>query len=160
VSGQSEFGAGLVVCLAKFSEHLRNHSAEAVMYLHQWDTLDETQREARRNEAQRSPRGDAAVFLTRIDYYLTSQFFTTPETRLSEALWSWANGASDHFYDLDRKKAPPSLRKLADFTLTMGHGFGGETWTWEHWEEILKLWRQACLALDRRLGTTPDWGEW
>jgi len=154
VSERSEFGAGLIVCLAKFSEHLRDHRASKVMSIHYYAGLSPTEREREEAEAKRYPVGDAATRLLQI-----SPFRNGTED-LSRALEMWANAASDHFYDLDRTKAPPSLRKLASLTLSMGHGFSGAVWTWEHWEEIHKLWRQACIALDRRLGVKPDWGEW
>lgn len=103
----SEFGSGIVVCLAKFSEHLGMQ-----------------------------------------------------RYRNSVDLELWMNGASDHFYDLDRQRAPKSLIQLADLTLEIGHGFTGKNYTEKDYQQILKLWKKSCIAIDKKLNTNPDWGRW
>lgn len=153
----SEFGAGIVVCLAKFSEHLWNDHYERIRHMAWWAALDETKRQQQREEAARFPVGDAARRLAAV-HFLTYQ--DTPEKALSRQIEMWMNGASDHFYDLDKERAPEPLRELGSLALRIGHGFTGETWTMEHVERIRDLWKQSCLALDERLGTKPDWGQW
>ena len=111
----SEFGAGIVVCLAKFSEHLSPEAFE------RWKKAS-------------------------IDF--------------SDALELQMNGASDHFYDLDRNKSPPSLIKLADLTLEIGHDSVNKEWTKKDLFRIRNLWQKSCEELDLQLGTKPDWGEW
>lgn len=107
----SEFGSGVVICLAKFSEHLS--------HIRKYDKLD---------------------FTDRLELTM--------------------NAASDHFYDLDRDKAPESLCKLADKALEIGHGFTGKTYLQKDFEEIYDLWRRSCEELDDMLGVKGDWGEW
>jgi hypothetical protein len=118
----SEFGSGVVVCLAKFSQHLDN--------IHRFK---ETYTSIGKDET----------------------------SVLYDAITMAMNGASDHFYDLDRDKAPESLIKLADLTLEIGHGFrGGVVYTQDTVDEIFKLWEESCLAVDKMLGVDGDWGTW
>lgn len=151
---RSEFGRGVVICLAKFSEHLANEWATRVRTRAWWDRQDEANRARQVAEAHNFPRGDAARRLADLEI--------APE--IDGALRSWANAASDHFFDLDRDRAPGALVELADLTLSMGHGFGldgGGPWTVDHWRRIHALWQQACEGLDQLLGAAaPDWGQW
>lgn len=159
----SEFGAGVVVCLAKFSEHLWGGPAFSERTLHayvRWQEATPERRAAWQQEAARYPTGDAAEFMRQIGVAKVSEVVRgTPERVISHVIEMWMNGASDHFYDLDRERAPQPLVELADLTLTIGHGFTGQTWTMEHVEWIRELWKDSCMALDQLLGTHPEWGE-
>jgi len=154
---ESEFGRGVVVCLAKFSEHLMDRHAMRIGYVQRWRGMDAGQRDRERAEAARFPTGDAAE---RLKVAARSLDYDDP---VSEAIERWANAASDHFYVID-DLAPGPLRELADLTLRMGHGFrldGSPPWTWEDWQRVRALWRDACIAVDRQLGVAePDWGSW
>ncbi len=158
MSDESEFGRGVVVCLAKFSEHLFNRQAVTVMNEIRFSEMSGDDKYVEESEARTHPRGDAAQRIAgRMYSGMLGHLTGNP---VSEALEMWANGASDHFYDLDRDRAPQPLCELADLTLEMGHGFTGKTWTPEHWMRIHDLWRESCLSLDRTLGNNPDWGRW
>jgi hypothetical protein len=146
----SEFGSGLVTCLGKFSEHLSNNAAERCHAIAWAAARTPAERERIYAEAAQLPLGDTARRLS----------LACTRTTYSDALEMWANGASDHFYDLRRSVAPAPLKQLADLTLRVGHGFTGESWTPETWNEIWQLWKRSCLAVDRRLGLTPEWGRW
>ena len=159
----SEFGAGIVVCLAKFSEHLDNHWIERFQTALWWIKADESEREENRLHALGFPQGDSALRLMHVQ-----SVFLFPEKNheraLLDALRNWANGASDHFYDLDREKAPQELIDLGDYMLELGHG-SGLLGKWPHsaeltWKQILEMWEAACLAVDRMIGVEPDWGAW
>ena len=152
-ASRSEFGAGIVVCLAKFSEHLSNDWARRIARFQWWSELDDAQRDRKRVEATKYPRGDIARWLLDVEIGNIME-------GLSHLIELWANGASDHFYELD-DRAPAPLKELAAFTLKIGHGFSGEEWTWDDWQTIWRLWEESCLAVDRQLGVEePDWGEW
>ena len=157
--GKSEFGRGVVICLAKFSEHLFNPSAVTVMNEIQGARLSPQQREIEQAEARQYPHGDAAQQIaSRMYSGFLGDLVTDP---ISQALERWANGASDHFYDLNADLAPAPLKELAELTLSMGHGFTGRRWSEADWDRIHDLWEAACLALDQRFGVKdPDWGEW
>lgn len=145
----SEFGSGIVVCLAKFSEHLRDSQYQRILTRNWWAELDEEKRQQQRAEAARYPIGDAARRLLDV----------RDDFDLSGSIELWMNGASDHFYDL-APNAPDPLKELAALTLRIGHGFTGETWTMGHVERIRELWQASCLAVDAMLGVEADWGSW
>lgn len=160
--GVSEFGSGLVVCLAKFSEHLMRHGPydeQMVREYVDWLKTSESAKNAVRAEAELHPRGDSAQRLGRIDVLEILARHGDPAAAISRAIHLWMNGASDHFLDLD-ERAPEPLRELAALTLRIGHGFTGETWTIETVDRIRELWKESCLALDEMLGIESDWGEW
>lgn len=77
----------------------------------------------------------------------------------SHSVELWMNGASDHMYDLD-DKAPQSLKELAQLSLSMGHGFTGNTWTLDDVNKLRMLWQMSAIEVDRMLGIEPDWGQW
>jgi hypothetical protein len=156
MSEPSEFGRGVVVCLAKFSEHLWNPAAVTVRNEIHAAAMTDAERTRQDAEARAHPTGDAAQRLASRLY--SRVLDKEPDAAISQALEMWANGASDHFYELDRDRAPAALRELAELTLTMGHGFSGRRWTAKDWDRIHELWQASCLALDRQLGLKPDWG--
>lgn len=148
----SEFGSGIVVCLAKFSEHLAGHG----------DSSMQNERLIRKVAKAKNLKEVRAL-----DGYVSMYEFDKPgvlfeearEQSVSHSIEIWMNAASDHFYDLD-EKAPEPLRELAALTLRIGHGFTGEVWTVETIDEIRELWKQSCIAVDAMLGVESDWGEW
>jgi hypothetical protein len=156
---ESEFGAGIVVCLAKFAEHLGRNEWNARVYnTKRWIDMSESERDSKRREIKQSPHGDAAR-----DYGLliaTERIEIDPVTHMSSAIEMWANGASDHFYDLDRDKAPESLCKLADIALAMGHGYERHDWSYDEYLDLLEIYKQACIDVDKMLGVEPDWGQY
>ena len=148
----SEFGRGVVVCLAKFSEHLENDRATRIIRAHRWEQMPERERERYRASATEHPFGDGGQMVRATEIIALAG-------GLSAAIEMWANGASDHFYDLDERAHTP-LKELASLTLEVGHGFTGKTWTFSTWERIRELWRESCVAVDQALGVEPDWGQW
>lgn len=154
----SEFGKGVVVCLAKFSEHLHQHgpySEHAIRQYAEWTPAEQLRREA---EARRYPVGDSARKLS--EMAALSYGGASKDENVSRYISMWMNAASDHFYDLDRDKAPAVLAELADLALRIGHGFTDETWTVQTIDRIRELWRESCLAVDQLLGVEPEWGSW
>jgi hypothetical protein len=142
VTEPSEFGKGLVVCLAKFSEHLWTDDEKEITLWGKW--IEEGKKEPH-------PPGRSME--------IGIEVRGTPEAALSAAIEMWMNAASDHMYDLD-ESAPEPLRELQDLTLAIGHGISGEPWTMVHVDRIRRLWELSCLALDKRLGVASSWGEW
>lgn len=153
----SEFGAGLVVCLAKFSAHLENDRCMRIIHAGWWKGADQEKRLRWAGEARQHPRGDSAEIVG--DAKSVFWHGGTDEKDLSQAIVMWMNGASDHLYDID-ESAPEPLKELAAFCLHIGHGFTDEIWTLDDLKRIHELWQEACLALDQRLGVKADWGQW
>lgn len=159
---ESEFGRGIVVCLVKYSEHINNEMMSSAVYTAQWLYMKDFEKAKIRAEAARYPHGDSARVLNKVNYACLGQ--KPSEGRAIHVLSMWANAASDHFYDLDRERAPASLIELADYALDLGHGaglmgrwFDSATTTLE---KLDRLWKRATLDVDRMLGIEPEWGTW
>lgn len=160
---QSEFGSGVIVCLVKFSEHLSNDMMMRYVHAQWWYNANQLKRDAWESEARHYPTGDSS----RIVAHARSVFMgirENSEAELLSALAMWANGASDHFYQLDAELAPPKLKILADFMLDLGHG-SGMMGKWERSAEdtidyIWQMWEEATLEIDVKFGSKPDWGQW
>ena len=155
----SEFGAGIVVCLAKFSEHLQDPGFTNESAIREFARWDDDEAMSCAVEAKRFPSGDAAQKLARMGVLGYSAKGQGKDWAISKAIEMWANGASDHFYDLD-DKAPPSLKMLAEIMIHIAHGFSTECWTIATLDHIRDLWKRSCLEVDKMLGVEPDWGEW
>lgn len=152
----SRFGRGIMVCLAKFSEHLHEHGFFSEQTIRDYATLTPEEHARLRREAAKFPRGDAAAKLLRLAV-VHEEIYGSKEACLSHLIMMWMNAASDHFYDLD-ERAPAPLKELAALAIHIGHGYDGELWTIEHVDRIRELWRESCLEVDRMLGLDPDWG--
>ena len=84
----------------------------------------------------------------------------------SERIETWANGASDHLYEIEvpegkewdriRKK----VKELQDKGLEMGHGFTGKKWTMEDFGELIELTHEIALMIDKKLGLKAQIGSW
>lgn len=149
---QSEFGAGIVVCLVKFSEHLGEPRCRSIWEYSRWLKKPEGESPQAFNEEafHRWPtlRGGA----------------TTPqEYAMHEAIHMWASAAGDHFFDLDRDRAPQPLCDLADLMIELRNSHLTDQprlFTTADLDRVDDLWKEATLAVDRLLGTTPNWGQW
>lgn len=172
---QSEFGAGLVVCLAKFSEHLW-HDRERDIYTYaRWMKKTDAEQLREAQEAEKYPHGDSAERLRVIRHFKHDEegFYCYPtlargcstpqEYAISQAIAMWANAAGDHFFDLDTERAPEPLRELADLMIRMRNThLTGEPrpWTVDDLDRVRELWRDSCIALDQMLGSVPNWGSY
>lgn len=154
----SMFGSGLVVCLAKFAQHMEGIFWQNCYFASFWMNMDAEARQKLEMEAAQFRYGDSARRLAAVKSVFIMNDGDEAKA-LAHAIESCMNCASDHFYDLDREKAPLSLIELADLTLRMGHGFTGYPWTIEDLDRCYGLFKQSCLELDRMLGICPDWGE-
>jgi hypothetical protein len=155
---QSEFGAGLVVCIAKFSEHLWTERDAAIYELVAF-------KDGKRTHAQLSTEAQHRVdFAER--WWLSHPEYRRADTPLdaaiAEQIEMWASGAADHFADLDEERAPEPLKELAAVMWRLRNRHLNETPlpTGGDMETVKRLWQESCIALDRMLGTVPNWGEW
>ena len=138
----SEFGKGLVICLVKFAEHFERDGPTGVHRLIQGYWTDFHKKCC--NEVY---NGDK-------------------EKYISHQIELWANGASDHLYEIRvpegkewntiRKK----VKKLQQKGLEIGHGFTSKKWTKEDFLELIQLTREIALMIDRKIGLKPDIGKW
>ena len=88
------------------------------------------------------------------------------EEYISHEIELWANGASDHLYEIEvpdgkewdsiRKK----VKKLQNKGLNMDHTFREQIYTFDDLTELMKLTDDIALMIDRKIGLKPDIGEW
>lgn len=156
---KSEFGAGVVVCLAKFSEHLWTRTESAIGEL---EGLRKGTRQLGELSAEAKSKLDFQEHWWN-EHPEYRRADTPLEAAIDEAIDMWANGAGDHFFDLDEARAPEPLKKLGALMLDLRTRHFRENnivLTADVMKEIRELWEQSCIALDEKLGTKPDWGEW
>jgi len=170
MSEKSEFGKGLVVCLAKFSEHFTNDQITQIY--HRIFLLKKSKKEQDIILSGNPPSNlnygkdmtnDFIFFMEK-----TVPIYGSIKSAISSSVTLWANGASDHLYDievpLDKKwdKIRVVVDTLKDKGLDMGHGsglMGKREYTVEDLTELIELTKKALLLIDKKLGLKPDWGE-
>ena len=93
----------------------------------------------------------------------------TDEKALSEMITLWANGATDHLYEIivPKKWKDTEIGLLVDRLqhkgLEMGHGFiRDKTYTIEDFEELWELTKQIAVKIDESIGLKRqvDWGQY
>lgn len=167
---KSEFGKGLVVCLAKFSEHFSN--SQITQIYNNTYLLKKTQKEQDIILSGNPPpnlnygkdlTNEFVFFIKK-----TVPIYRSIERAMSSAITLWANGASDHLYEVETplgKKwntVRAVIDKLKEDGLDMGHGsglMGDREYTVEDLNELRELTKKALLLIDKILGIKPDWGE-
>jgi len=167
---KSEFGKGLVVCLAKFMEHFSNNLIRQIY--HRAFLLKKSQEDQQKILSGNPPDNlnygkdlteDFIFFMNK-----TVKIFKTPEHAISFDITLWANGASDHLYDIEvpKKKGWEEIKKiinkLQDKGLDMGHGaglMGRKEYTIKDLEELNNLTKKALILIDKKIGLKPEWGK-
>lgn len=89
------------------------------------------------------------------------------DTSLSHEIELWANGASDHLYEIEVPKGKEwneikkMVEKLKDKGLLMGHGFKKDiVWKFKDINELKELTLKILLKIDKKIGLEPDVGKW
>src|SRR5262245_53725904 len=131
----SEFGKGFVYNLNLFAQHFENSLAASVG---RFKFLMNKTEEERKKIMEPNPEPkynygkdmDFAILM----WQKFIPIHGTPEKTLSHQIEIWANGASDHLYELEvpekwkKTKIGKLAKKIQERGLSMGHGFTGRTW--------------------------------
>lgn len=129
---ESEFGRGLVICLVKFAEH-----------------------NAKLNQM--------------IESYQKMSKSGVPGGMFDEshAITLWANGATDHLYEIECPDVWPEVKAKVDELkskgLDIGHGAGlmsDKKYTREDAYELFDLTQEIAIMIDKKMGLTPEIGQW
>lgn len=150
---ESEFGKGLIVNLVKFGKHFDTRiyrDLEMINY---------------RIEHPDDFNPDEPAYST---WDFSIENWGNEQKYLSSQIALWANGASDHLYEIETIENPDhrwreinrKITELKEEGLTMGHGFTEQIYTMD---DIIKLWdllKQISIRIDKLLGLKPDWGKW
>lgn len=143
---KSEFGSGLVICLVKFAEHFDN-------FMRSIGVIQEYIKDPVKHPLPKEEKASLEIW-------------GTPERLLASKIEMWANGASDHLYEIEVPKGVEwkairtEVNKLQKIGLEMGHGFSDRVWKIEELWELKKLTRKIALMIDRKLGLKPNIGTW
>lgn len=153
---ESEFGSGLVVCLLKFSEHFMN------------STMNQIWAADRYLKSKNRDGNYGRAYDANIESFKSSvEIWGSEEKAFAQLIETWANGATDHLYDLRvpdtwaNTELSKKVKELQDKGLKMGHGFTGELYTTEDISELRKLVTEIGLEIDKQIGIkNGDWGKW
>lgn len=171
MSGKSEFGKGLVVCLAKFMEHFSNGQMTQLSHR---VFLSKKPKDEQEEILSGNPHPNLDYGKDKTEDFIffinkMVPIWGSAEATISHDVTLWANGASDHLCEIkvpkgkDWKEIRKIVKELQDKGLDMGHGRGlidGKTYTIDDINELGDLTRKALLLIDEKLGLKPDWGEW
>lgn len=156
---ESEYGKGLVVNLTKFFEHFSHRNLRDCYSVHSWIQND---------MKELKPRDYGIVYYGAIESFknVYLKVHGNPAKGLSAMIELWANGATDHLYDIQvpkawrRLKVAKLVKELRNLGLEIGHGFTGKIWTVEDIRKLRLLTREICIYIDKRLGIeNGDWGQ-
>lgn len=165
----TEFGSGLVVNLIEFAHHLDNDLARQIHLSYLWVSKYNRDWEQIRNH-------DVSITNAAQWFERSNMIWGTPERTLSEMIELWANGASDHLYEihvplwmrfvhpvLSRriKELKDAVAQLREEGLEIGHGFNTQmTWKIENFLKLYELTLHIGNLLDSLLLTRSDKGQY
>jgi hypothetical protein len=145
MSDKSEFGKGLVVCLLHFANHWSNDQMQGI-----WEL----------ERARRDKKPVPQKWVSSLNIY------GNIEDLISSKITTWANGATDHLYEMEVPKGTRwssvahKVELLKNEGLEMGHGFTGRKYTADDMDSIIKRSKDIAFEIDKLIGLDPDLGEW
>lgn len=165
---KSEFGKGLVICLTKFSEHFENNYVRELQIIKSYLKENEKNKELMTSPNPPSGLNYGKPHMDNLRFFMEKEvpIDGSIEKALSMKIELWANGATDHLYEIEvpeqfkRTTLGKKIKMLQDKGLEMGHGFLGKIWTIEDVEELMNLTREIGVLIDKKLGLKPDIGEY
>ena len=170
MSKESEFGRGLVVCLAKFYQHFSNDSIARIKSFVNFSKRPENEQEKIISDNP-PPSLQYGSINQEFKWWLTQTvpIYGSKEDAISSNIVTWANGASDHLYEIkapkgkEWKEMRKIVKELQEKGLDMGHGnglMGKAKYTYDDIISLQNLTEKALLLVDEILGLKPDWGTW
>ena len=168
---KSEFGKGLVVCLAKFMEHFGNETLHRANFCRQISNMSKENQNKVMSDNPPSSHNYGKELNEYFKFWKTKlvPIVGSIKAQTSHDLTLWANGASDHLYEIEVPKGKEwneirrITKELKDKGLDMGHGSGltgRRIYELKDLYELKKLTKKALILIDEKLGLKPDWGEY
>jgi len=166
----SDFGKGFLYCLALFTTHFTNGQMENIKSFKFVIDMNPKDRELAMsdNPPSRLKYGkdmDYAFF----QWKEIMPIYGNAMKPLSSSITLWANGASDHLYELECPKKykgtviEKKVKELQDLGLEMGHGYKlNKIYTMKDVEKLQTLTADIFKAVDKDLGVKvieAKWGE-
>lgn len=166
---KSDFGRGLTYCLGLFATHFDNNQMGDIDNIR--NLLAHTGKDRKVILGGDPPPNlnygkamENAVWW----YKNIVPIYGTTERALSSSITTWANGATDHLYEMEvpekwkGTKIDKKVSNLRDVGLAMGHGFKDKTYTIEDVNKLRKLTKEIFFLVDESIGLKPVkaiWGE-
>jgi hypothetical protein len=159
VEEESEFGRGLVINLVKFAEHFFNREAQELTAVKTWYELGKKEKKLFLSSRPPSYLNYGSDMRQRVQRFLESVVVTKHgvEHGIADIIETWANGASDHLYDMTfpsdckDKTLFSKVSKLRAKGLEIGHGFTGKQWTSADINELETLTEEIAIEVDRKI---------
>ncbi len=171
MSKQSEFGKGLVVCLAKFYQHFTNEELRKIYFYKKCTEKSKEEQEKIRSENPPDNLNYGQDLNKGFDFWMDKMvpIHGNIETTISSDVTLWANGASDHLYEIETpkgnnwKEVRKIIKRLKEKGLNMGHGDGlmrNRIYSLKDVDELRDLTEKVLVIVDKKLGLKADWGQW
>lgn len=163
----SDFGKGFVYSLILFTHHFDNDMASSLR--NKAFVMSKTEDERRKILCDNPESSHNYGWNKEVKWWYEKivPIRGSVEKTLSSDIEVWANGASDHLYELEIPNSMKGTKidKLAsqirDVGLKMGHGFDHEIiWTINHFNELWLKVKKIGILVDKELGLKPIKGQW
>jgi hypothetical protein len=161
---KSDFAHGLVINLVKFAEHFWNRERQEITAVKTWYELSKKDRELFLSSKPPSHLDFGEALRRQVRNFLDSPIIISHgiDHKIASLIESWANGASDHLYDMffparfKNEELNSKINKLRKKGLEMGHGFTGKKWTFSDINELEKLTEEIAVQIDRDILKIKD----
>lgn len=154
---KTDFGKGLAVCLVKFSSHLQNEWVRRI------EAVDFFYRRLK-GDRKKLEKYDRSI-KEAVEYSdILMKFRKTSNKWISEEMELWANGASDHLYEMrvpeewEKDLIGKKVAELQNLGLKIGHGFTKIIWTVRDLRKLSDLTEEIAFLLDKKIRLNPDKG--
>lgn len=151
---QSEFGQGLVYNLVLFANHFSNETATGLGEKNR--AIEQIEKDEKKDWSKNTK------------YWLENMvpiYGNNKRKALSHEIEMWANGATDHLYEMEVPEdwdegIGELVEELSSKGLRMGHGFTEAQWTMEDLNYLMKLTKKIARMIDEKLGVTSIEATW
>lgn len=160
---KSEFGKGFIYNLMLFLNHFSNSTAEGIR--NKQFVINKSSEERALILCDNPDGTHSYGFNKDVKWWFETivPIYGSPKAAIQAEITTWANGASDHLYELEipeKWKETPIGQKaswIRDFGLDMGHGRGlmEHAFTWENFIELQKAVFELAMLIDKELGLEP-----
>jgi len=165
----SEFGKGLIIPLIKFYQHFGN---EAYSRIRTWKWFSKRTKKDQAIIISDNPpsslnygiqvQRECGDFIKRIKS-------KSPDAIIEDELRMWVYGAADHLYEIecpagnDWNEIRERVNNLRDVGLDMRNphmGSGWDNFSFEAIQGLHKMVKELTVLIDKKIGLSPDWGEY
>ena len=168
---ESEFGKGFVYNLILFAKHFENHSSERIQRAAFIMSKSKEEREKILCDNPDPSHNYGKDATSSMRFFVEKEipiYDGSEKKAMSHLLELWANGASDHLYEIEvpeRYKGTEVERLTLDLkskALKMGHGFPVDK-IWDYDEDfvwLIETTKKIGILVDEEFGVDPVRGNW